>query len=99
MNWANYIDSTATFNTNCSNAIDDISFENLYVHPIPVKNWLHIDTNDVLSRIKLFDISGKLIKKFEAKDRNLDLTLLKKGIYILKLSNQTKQSIVKIIKE
>jgi len=89
-NWT-YIDATASFSTNCGASVDNNIINNLNIYPNPTKNTLNIDTSNSFTTIKLFDISGKMLKTFNPENRSLNVADLKAGIYFLKLIDATKQ--------
>jgi len=72
---------------------------NIYVYPNPVKTKLFISgiKNDII--ISVFDICGKHIFTKSAKNNFIDLSNLKSGIYILKITSNDKTNNFKIIKK
>jgi len=65
--------------------------EYLKIYPNPVNQTLHIElkTNKITS-LKVFDITGKLVLKsgFSGSKKELNVQTLKKGTYLLQLSNE-----------
>jgi hypothetical protein len=81
------------------------SFENnisVDIYPNPVKNELFINTQLNLKSVEIYDVTGKQILRLDdiENDKSINLSSLKKGIYLVKLKTpsgdfQTK----KIIKQ
>lgn len=70
-------------------------------YPNPAKNFITIVSNENENFVyRIFDVSGKLIKKGENKtNENIDIQNLQKGNYILQLKNEnSKSQILKLIK-
>jgi hypothetical protein len=71
------------------------------VFPNPVESTLHIELLNESGKLQLFDMSGKiLIEDFiEAGSKDLNVSGLNKGIYIMKVNTGKTQYTKKIIKE
>jgi hypothetical protein len=70
------------------------------VYPNPVRDFLHISMTQERCQIVICDISGRiLIEKMVDNKTQLDVTSLKKGMYLLKIHNNSFQYTTKIIKE
>lgn len=81
-----------------------IEFEasDISIHPNPVQSDLNIDiTFDEAIRLKLYDISGRLIfnRPSEISTTTIDLSQLKTGVYFLNIKTKKKSGTYKIIKE
>ena len=111
---ANIIASTALSNDNYfyELQVDNFSFayafynlstsnqnkgNNLTIYPNPAYDYVYINSTTELEAT-VYDILGKEIKREYFKDK-LDITCLKKGIYILNLTDGVNSSRHKIIKE
>ncbi|MCG8700511.1 MAG: T9SS type A sorting domain-containing protein [Bacteroidales bacterium] len=88
-----------------SNVITSISeFEDdleLLIYPNPVIEYLTIQRdNTAISNIRIFNISGKTVYKstLRSVEKQIDLSHLSKGMYIMELSNDNTRIIKKIIK-
>jgi hypothetical protein len=94
-------DEVLEFALNCNFAgIDAVSFSNdLYVYPNPANNMLIITSSEVLDLISIYSLSGTLIKKLNCNTRKkeVDISGLDKGVYIVKTRSGNKNSIKKII--
>lgn len=71
--------------------------------PNPVIDNITIDTsNKAFNKIKLFDITGKLLKSFDIKSNELfqfNMSKFQAGVYIFEFSNNSEKQFVKIIKQ
>lgn len=81
-----------------STGINDIAFENLNIYPNPTNGIVNLEIKENLSSIKLFDLTGKVIKEFNATSRQLNISEFTSGIYFLEIANTESTSVVKIIK-
>jgi len=83
-------------------SVENSEFRDLKIFPNPIISTFRIEnitTNFSGYTIQIFDILGK--KCFEQKlpSENVDLSFLKSGIYLLKISNGNNYKTLKIIKE
>ena len=94
-------DSVVTINltVNVCSGIDDIAFKNLNVYPNPSNGIINLNITEELSTIKLFDLTGKMVKTFDPSNRQLNITEFTTGIYFLEVANAESKSVVKIIKK
>ncbi|RRQ47119.1 T9SS C-terminal target domain-containing protein [Chryseobacterium sp. SC28] len=69
------------------------------VYPNPASDYLKIDTDKQFLEIKLVDYSGKIIKSFNASDREFNLSNISGGNYLLMMTdingNKTSEKITK----
>jgi hypothetical protein len=89
--------------------VDDITSEdNAYsestlikVFPNPVDKILNVDIPDGYNSMMLFDISGKQIftKKVYPGINKIDLSNVKAGVYLLKISGTENTRMIKVVKE
>ena len=86
----NYSDTTLS--------IDNIDVSVVNVYPNPVETSLYFSGLNEISRVTLYDLTGKLHLEATT-NSSLDLSSLKKGIYILKLDNTKSSNIYKIVKQ
>jgi len=84
--------------------IKDVSLNNIdfnkskvNVYPNPVKNVLHIETDEMIRSVEIFDLLGKQVITSKIKDVNIEV--LQKGVYVLKINTANGSSIEKIIKK
>jgi aminopeptidase N len=80
-------DSTVTKDTTLL-GVQDVNTEKITLYPNPVKDILNIQSSVFkVQNAKIYDISGKLVKTFNG--NSVNISALQKGIYILKVDNQT----------
>jgi len=100
-NWTN-IDQQTTFSENCDVSVNNFaSATNFTLFPNPISDFLTIKSEtNTIENIKIYDIKGVLLyeKQIKATEINLDLSLLKTGIYFVKIKNEFGEIMQKIIK-
>lgn len=69
----------------------------LKIYPNPCKNYLTIDTELALNDIKLYSLSGCLVKQYYQKE--ISLGNVQQGLYLLKINTAQGTEFQKIIKE
>ena len=52
---------------------------------------------EALSSLKLIDVAGRLVANLDTSKRAFDMKDYARGMYFIELSNEDKQSIVKIV--
>ena len=78
-------------------SIDENSTKNkVKIYPNPVKDFLNIDAKNI-DWIKIYDVSGKLVKTF-SKQSKINISELPKGNYLTEISENGKISKQKFIK-
>ncbi len=85
-----------------SNSADEIDL-GLKIFPNPTRSYIKITLNNTINDtdIELLSLTGKLIKKFKAKQNqvlSVDISDLASGMYLLKVSSDGGSQIRKIIK-
>lgn len=80
----------------------NLSTENLitkkvFVQQTVIKNTLQLTTNEEVE-IKIYDVKGSLIKNLKTIYKEVDLSYLSAGNYILNISTKTSKQNIKIIK-
>lgn len=84
-------------NTLSTGSVELLDF-NLY--PNPVKDNLHIEINsEELVSINIYDILGKEIMSHELVNDNINVSHLKNGVYIVKITTDKTTTIKRIVKE
>jgi hypothetical protein len=68
------------------------------VYPNPVKDLLFMQNCDPNSRVKIFDINGKLVTNNYLSNHQIDISYLSKGQYIILVENKDQTIVEKIIK-
>lgn len=79
-----------------SNNIIDKKIE-LNIYPTWVENFVNIETDLQLIEVNIFEISGKLIQNY--KEKKIDLSYLKRGVYIINIRTEKGVYSKKIVKK
>jgi hypothetical protein len=66
---------------------DDFTQQNVKIYPNPATDLIRIDSNVDVDSYQIFDTLGKEVQKGSIQNNEIDVTVLKKGMYILKLNN------------
>lgn len=59
------------------------------LYPNPTSDILNIETKQNISKIEIYDLSGKLVKTANGKDKKVTVSHLNKGMYLIKLYTET----------
>lgn len=62
------------------------------LYPNPTSDFLHIKSDQKISKVEIYDMSGKLVKSENLKDEKVNVRSLLKGNYLLKI--QTERGVV-----
>ena len=76
--------------------------ENLIsTYPNPFDQYLYLETNDLNSNYSIYDLAGRKLKSgiLNGPNTMLNTADFNKGVYLVKVSNETKDAVVKIVKE
>jgi hypothetical protein len=72
-------------------SVAGVSEDNLRLYPIPVHTTLQIDGLEGNCRIRLFDMTGRMVQSIESttgtRQTTMDVANLSRGTYVLELSN------------
>lgn len=81
-------------------SINDFSNTTLQVavYPNPVNDLLHIETNQQITTVALYSITGQKLQVWEDQ-KNLNLSTYTKGIYLVEIKTPNSKETVKIIKK
>ena len=74
----------------------------LKIYPNPANQIININGNQIIEKVEIFDIHGKLIKNFSllnSENRSINISSLVTGIYILRIHSKNHFSNHKIIKQ
>ena len=55
------------------------------LYPNPTSDILNIQTEEKISKIEIYDVSGKLLKSMDGRNKNISVSSLNKGMYLIKL--------------
>jgi hypothetical protein len=79
--------------------LEDYNLRNIKIYPNPVENILFVNSNTVLD-LELYDVLGRKQKiKYLDNSMNIDVSILKTGLYFLKLKKDEERLIYKLIKQ
>ncbi len=70
-----------------TNISEDVN--NFYIYPNPVKNILHFESENKIVSIDVLSLTGKIISQKTNIDNSVSVANLKKGIYILKIKDDS----------
>jgi len=80
-----------------------LSGNKISMYPNPTANVLHISTEKLMTNthLSIYSLTGKLIMQTELKDQttSLNISKLKSGVYILKVSNTEGTANQRFVKE
>jgi len=87
--------------TRRAEAGENNTLQNIFIYPNPVKDELIIHNNSETALMKIYDLSGKLIKQhfLTGSTTQVDVTNLKNGMYLLKIDNEKGTVVKKIFVE
>ena len=81
-------------------AVDETKRENnRRVFPNPVKDIININFEEKISQVEIFSVSGQLIKSIQNNIKQINVSDLKKGVYLLKIKSGETEETFKIVKE
>lgn len=82
-------------------SIDDVHLQNseLSVFPNPVTNSFQLKTNKSIESVKLYNITGRLLKTFNGKANYYDISDLATGMYIANIKTQSGSKTLRIVKK
>jgi carbohydrate-selective porin OprB len=79
---------------------NSFDFTNLTYGPNPVENILNISSDDIFQKVNVYNYLGQAVlqQSYTTSDLKLDLGSLTKGNYFVKLESESKQEVIKILK-
>lgn len=78
--------------------IGTIEFEEISIYPNPAQDYLNIEVGqEELTSLKMFDVTGKLVRDLNVKQTQFYVGDYAKGMYFIELANEERRSLVKII--
>jgi hypothetical protein len=80
----------------CESSLADIEEDNLTFYPNPATN--RVTFSEMIERVELMDLTGKLIKSFENANE-INIEGISSGVYFLKLHSFDKTIMRKLIKK
>lgn len=95
-----HLPQNTTITTNCSLHEENFELENtIKIYPNPVQNFIFINSNSSISKIEIYDLTGRIILSKITSDDRIDISNFKSGNYILKVYTEKDFSKFKIIKK
>lgn len=93
-------DTDVTFASTCGNmsVVEVNAGSTLSVYPNPVKDVLYVNTLSVPSEIKVFDTLGRVVAS-NVNRNTIRFNKLSKGVYLVRVVVNGKESVKKIVKE
>jgi hypothetical protein len=81
-------------------ATNSFDFTNLTYGPNPVENILNIGSEDIFQKVSVYNFLGQAVfqRLCSTSDLKLDLGFLTKGNYFIKLESESKQEVIKVLK-
>lgn len=81
-------------------SVSDNEKNSVKIYPNPVKDILHIKNDNEISEFEIYSMEGKkLMTGNDINNSKLDVTILQKGNYLIKLKSKGKEQTTKFIKE
>lgn len=99
-NWSSGIDAQTSFNENCGSlSIDDVSaLDSVKLFPNPSSGQFSINGLQEDSMVKVYDINSRLIlSKTVSNNKAISLAKATAGIYFINISNQSGNTVKKLI--
>ena len=83
----------------CPSSINSLTPQIVSIYPNPSANIVEFDTDEKITKIEVYDTSGKKLKvSYEIGTNYLDVSQLNNGLYFVKLSNELNAYIGKFVK-
>lgn len=73
--------------------------ENISIYPNPVEDTLYIKSGDEIIKAEIYDASGRILNTTGVKANSVNVTVLAKGNYLIKLFTKDKTMVQKFIKK
>lgn len=102
-NWSGgEVDPQTSFSTSCSWAgISDFETESMSIYPNPVRDELFFElAGPQITELVILDYAGRIVKSITNNSVNsIDVSDLKQGVYILKISTENGVSVNRFVKQ
>ena len=81
-------------------SVDDFDFNEVKLYPNPAKDKIEISSSQIIDRLDIIDINGRLLNTIKISDisYNLNISDLAKGVYILEIKSGNSKFTKKFIK-
>ncbi|WP_010522641.1 T9SS type A sorting domain-containing protein [Aquimarina agarivorans] len=94
----NIVENTLSTNDFLTNNSD----QNIIIYPNPTTGSVHFELEDDLEQVIIYDMNGKLVRRLTSNEleiEKVDLKLLERGPYFIKIKTKNRLLIKKIIKQ
>lgn len=87
------------------NEVDEINLrDNISIYPNPARDVLNIVFNEIITEptpVEIYDTFGRMIlfEKINKNNNSIDISAFSRGMYLLKVKNNTNEFFKKFIKE
>lgn len=78
---------------------DQFSLQKVKIHPNPTKDILHINTDENIKSVMLFDVLGRKVYQQDGNKKEVNLTNFQNGIYFIRITTDSGSLVQKVIKE
>jgi hypothetical protein len=92
-------DMTFTAEFAAGTGITETTATAIAVYPNPVRDVLHVQSLEAVEQVSICDISGKILKQTAAPDREVRVSDLEAGVYLVKIKTAAGEVTRKIMKE
>ena len=83
----NQVGHSVNFSTDCSSlSVNDNNKLDFSVYPVPVDNFIEIETDRAIAKIEIYNKLGQIVIKTTAENQ-IDISNLSKGIYFVKVKD------------
>ena len=86
-----------TVKVDVATSVENFDQLNVRIYPNPANNYIFIDGIDKINSVELIDINGKVVTC--GANNKIDISTFKRGMYFVRISNETNTIIKKIIFE
>ncbi len=96
-----YVDTQSYFSEDCELKISDFLADDIYIYPNPAKDILNFElpVNTDIKNISIYDISGRLLLQNNDNFKQLNISQLASGAFILEIETSKRKMIKKFLKE
>lgn len=100
-NWARGfdVDNVSVANANTLGVSAETHENNVKIYPNPAKDLVNIAADISVTSIEIYSMTGKLIKTFSKETKQINVSELNSGIYLLRVKSEGADQSFKLIKE
>lgn len=78
--------------------VSEVEKKKVSIYPNPTEDIINIESEKLIDQITLYSVDGKLIQKFEPNTKQINISPLAKGFYLLVISSDNTIQTEKIVK-